>query len=262
LVGRIAVVLAVAESGSPADTPEDQLMSGNVDDGFGDGNVAKAARRIARHQVRRLGRIVVLADLGRLSGSGAQRHMRPLMICAAALACSFATEALADITIQTAKIAKGELTIRGSVSPRTAKAVLTISLGNTVEVEPDRQGRFSWKGAKFPSTCSIEVQAGHETRTFLVADCGMQGPPGPNGQNGIIGVYQVKKICWTGVEAPGQLAPAQPPPLNPPICEISCNPNDFFLSSACGEGDILGPEDHPTGYKCHAFTTTIVCGHK
>jgi hypothetical protein len=237
-------------------------MSGNVDDGFGDGNVEKPARRMAQHQVSRFNRMVVVAGLGRLSGSRAQRHMRSLTICAAALACSFVTEALADITIQTAKIANGELIIKGRVSPRTDKAVLSISLGNTVEVVPDRQGRFTWQGAKFPSTCSIEVQAGHETKTFLVSDCGMQGPPGPNGQNGITGVYQVKKICWTGVEAPGQLAPAQPPPLNPPMCEISCNPNDFFLSSACGEGDVLGPQDHPTGYKCHAFTTTIICGHK
>jgi hypothetical protein len=75
-------------------------------------------------------------------------------------------------------------------------------------------------------------------KTFLVANCGMQGAPGPSGQSGITSVYLVKKICWTGVEAPGQLAPAQPPPLHPPVCEISCNPNDFFLSSACGEGEV------------------------
>jgi hypothetical protein len=189
-------------------------------------------------------------------------HMRPLMIGAAALACGFVTEALADITVQTAKIAKGELIIRGAVSPRTAKALLTISPGTTVEVVPDRQGRFAWRGAKFPNTCSIEVHAGNTDKTFLVAGCGMPGPPGPMGQSAITSVYLVKKICWTGVEAPGQLAPAQPPPLHPPICEISCNPNDFFLSSACGEGEILGAEDHPTGYRCHAFTTTIVCGHR
>jgi hypothetical protein len=188
--------------------------------------------------------------------------MRPLMIGAAALACNFVTEALADITIQTAKIAKGALIIRGAVPPRTAKAILSISPGTTVTVVPDRQGRFAWKGATFPSTCSVEVHAGNEEKSFLVAGCGMPGPPGSNGQNGITSVYQVKKICWTGVEAPGQLAPAQPPPVNPPLCEISCNPNDFFLSAACGEGDVLGAQDHPTGYKCHAFTTTIICGHR
>ena len=184
------------------------------------------------------------------------------MIGAAALVCSLATGAQADISIQTAKIAKGELIIRGIASPRTAKAVLTISPGTTVEVVPDRQGRFTWKGAKFPYSCSIEVHAGSEEKTFLVADCGLPGPPGPNGQNGITGVYQVKKICWTGVETPGQLAPAQPPPVNPPMCEISCNANDYFLSAACGEGEVLGAQDHPTGYKCHAFATTIVCGHR
>jgi hypothetical protein len=188
-------------------------------------------------------------------------HMKPLTI-AAALSSSFVTAALADITIQTAKIAKGELIINGIVSPRTAKVVLTISPGTTVEVAPDRHGRFTWKDTKFPATCSVEVQAGNEKKTFLVANCGLQGPPGPNGQSAITGVYLVKKICWTGVEAPGQLAPAQPPPVNPPVCEISCNPNDFFLSAACGEGEILGTQDHPTGYKCHAFTTTIVCGRK
>jgi hypothetical protein len=193
---------------------------------------------------------------------GAPMHMRPVMIGTAALACSFVTEALADITVQTAKIAKGELIIKGAVSPRTAKAQLTISPGTTVEVVPDRQGRFAWRGAKFPNTCSIEVHAGNTEKTFLVANCGMPGPPGPQGQNGITSVYLVKKICWTGVEAPGQLAPAQPPPIHPPICEISCNPNDFFLSSACGEGDVLGTEDHPTGFRCHAFTTTIVCGRR
>ena len=192
---------------------------------------------------------------------GAPMHMKPLMI-AAALASSLATAALADITIQTAKIAKGELTINGIVSPHSAKVVLTISPGTSVEVTPDRHGRFTWKDAKFPATCSVEVRAGNEKKTFLVANCGLQGPPGPNGQGGITSVYLVKKICWTGVEAPGQLAPAQPPPLHPPVCEISCNPNDFFLSSACGEGEVLGAQDHPTGYKCHAFTTTIVCGRK
>jgi hypothetical protein len=189
-------------------------------------------------------------------------HMRPLMIGTAALACSLVTEALADITVQTAKIAKGELVIKGAVSPRTAKALLTISPGATVGVVPDRQGRFTWRGAKFPTSCSIEIRAGNAEKTFLVANCGMPGPPGPMGQGGINSVYLVKKICWTGVEAPGQLAPAQPPPLHPPICEISCNTNDFFLSSACGEGEVLGAEDHPTGYRCHAFTTTIVCGRR
>lgn len=189
-------------------------------------------------------------------------HMRPLMIGAAALACGFATEVRADIAIQTAKIAKGELIIKGTVSPRTAKALLTISPGTIVEVVPDRQGRFAWRGAKFPASCSVEVHAGTAEKTLLVANCGMPGPPGSQGQGGITGVYLVRRICWTGVEAPGQLAPAQPPPLHPPVCEISCNSNDFFLSSACGEGEILGTEDHPTGYRCHAFTTSIVCGHR
>ena len=190
---------------------------------------------------------------------GAQMHMKPLTI-AAALASSFGTAALADVTIQTAKIAKGELIINGIVSPHTPKVVLTISPGTSVEVAPDRHGR--WKDSKFPATCSVEVRAGNEKKTFLVANCGLQGPPGPSGQSGITSVYLVKKICWTGVEAPGQLAPAQPPPVHPPVCEISCNPNDFFLSSACGEGEVLGTQDHPTGYKCHAFTTTIICGRK
>ena len=188
-------------------------------------------------------------------------HMKPLII-GTVLACGLETAALADITIRTAKIAQGELIITGSVSPHTAKVVLTISPGITVEVAPDRRGRFAWKDTKFPPTCSIEVHAGNEEKTFLVANCGMQGPPGPNGQNGITGVYLVKKICWTGADVPGQLAPAQPLPVHPPMCEISCNPNDFFLSSACGEGEVLGARDHPTGYRCHAFTTTIVCGRR
>jgi hypothetical protein len=191
-----------------------------------------------------------------------QMHMKPPIIGATALACSLVTAALADITIKTAKITKGELIISGAVSPDTAKVILTISPGTAVEVAPDRHGRFAWKGAKFPSTCSVEVHAREEKKTFLVADCGMPGPPGPNGQSGITSVYLVKKVCWTGLDAPGQLAPAQPLPVHPPMCEISCNPNDFFLSSACGEGEILGEQDHPTGYKCHAFTTTIVCGHR
>src|SRR5215469_6300387 len=86
---------------------------------------------------------------------GAPMHMKPLMI-AAALASSLATAALADITIQTAKIAKGELTINGIVSPHSAKVVLTISPGTSVEVAPDRHGRFTWQDAKFPATCSVE----------------------------------------------------------------------------------------------------------
>jgi hypothetical protein len=76
-------------------------------------------------------------------------HMKPLII-AAAVTCSFATVALADITIQTAKIAKGELIINGIVSPHTGKVVLRISPGTSVEVAPDRHGRFTWKDAKFP----------------------------------------------------------------------------------------------------------------
>jgi hypothetical protein len=189
-------------------------------------------------------------------------HMRLLMIGAACLACIFVTAAHADITIETAKIAKGELMISGAVPPHTANVILTISPGTVVEVSPDRRGRFAWKGAKFPSTCSVEVHARNEQKTVLIADCGMPGPPGSSGQSGITGIYQVKKVCWTGVEAPGQLAPAQPPPVNPPMCEISCNAGDFFLSAACGEGEILGAADHPTGFKCHAFTTTIICAHK
>ena len=117
----------------------------------------------------------------------AQMHMKPLII-ATVVASSFVTAALADITIQTAKIAKGELIIDGIVSPHTSKVVLTISPGTSVEVAPDRQGRFTWKGAKFPATCSVEVHAGNVKKTVLVANCGMQGPPGPSSQSAITSV--------------------------------------------------------------------------
>jgi hypothetical protein len=103
--------------------------------------------------------------------------MRTMMIAAAGLVFAFVRPTLADITIQTAKIAQGKLMIIGTVPPHTPKVALIVSAGIEVEVTPDRRGRFVWKDAKFPSTCSVEVRAGNERKNVLLAYCGVAGPP-------------------------------------------------------------------------------------
>ena len=102
---------------------------------------------VCRHQATFRAAEIILEYLGEVVRSAAkffraQMHMKPLII-GATLACGLVTAALADMTIQIAKIAKGELIITGNVPPNTAKVVLTISPSITVEVVPDRRGRFA-----------------------------------------------------------------------------------------------------------------------
>ena len=183
--------------------------------------------------------------------------MKHAVAAAAAVASLFAAPASAAITIHTAKIANGEVVISGTVRPRAAKVTLVIAPNSAVDVVTNKRGRFTWSGTQLPPGCAVEIKAGEDKRTALIAGCGPQGPPGQPGQNGITAVYVVRKSCWVGSQVPGQV-----PPSPPPMCELACNANDLFLSSACGEGEILGPADRPNGFKCRAFAASIVCGRQ
>ena len=177
------------------------------------------------------------------------------MIAAAGLASTFVTPALGDITIQTAKIAKGVLMIGGVVPPHTPKVMLTISPGTDVEVAPPTSGAARSFPPPVRSRSTLEMRR----RPSWLRDARAAQIEWPRRNHRYL---PGEKDLLDGSRSPGQLPPAQPPPLRPPLCEVSCNPNDFFLSSACGEGEILGRRIIPPDSSVTPSPRPSSCGHR
>jgi hypothetical protein len=91
-----------------------------------------------------------------------------------------AAPALADLRIQRAEIAQGELRVSGSVTPPG----IDVSLDDKFKATADAKGAFLFRLPYLPSTCIVTVASGQEHRQVIVANCGPMGAPGPKGNPG------------------------------------------------------------------------------
>ena len=150
-------------------------------------------------------------------------YKRPLLAVALAL---LSHSALADIIIDQAMIAGGELRVMGRLSrPRQT----TVTLDGQHQTRTDANGRFAFRLIYHPATCIVNLQADDEQRQAVVGYCGQRvredarGPaasaalnePGPAAPRGLAGP--------PGPQGPpGATGPPGPP--GPPGDEARANP--------------------------------------
>jgi hypothetical protein len=153
--------------------------------------------------------------------------MRSLAFALAILAFGTATPSLAEIQIDEARIAAGDLRISGRVKQRGAIVVLD----DDISTQADRNGRFSFRVPYMPPTCVVKLKAGDEEREAVIAQCGSLGPRGDKGEPGP-----------TGPQGPrGEAGPAGPPgPPGPPGPKGEAGP-----PGPVGERGPPGPRGEP-----------------
>lgn len=109
-------------------------------------------------------------------------------VCAALLALAPAP-ATAQIQIDEARIAGGDLRISGRVKERGGTVTLDDNVSATTA---DRQGRFSFRVPHMPPSCVVTLKSGEVEREAVVANCGSVGPRGDKGEPGPTGPQGVK----------------------------------------------------------------------
>jgi hypothetical protein len=88
--------------------------------------------------------------------------------------------AATGFTIMGATIAEGDLWIVGQVDePNTA-----ITLDGSFTENTDRRGRFEFRIAYHPATCTVVLKTERQSRAVVIANCGQRGPAGPPGPPG------------------------------------------------------------------------------
>jgi len=88
--------------------------------------------------------------------------------------------AVSGFTITNATIAKGDLRVDGLVDePNTA-----ILLDDGYTENTDRSGRFQFRIAYHPATCTVVLKTERQSRAVVIANCGQRGPAGPPGAAG------------------------------------------------------------------------------
>src|SRR5215217_2100704 len=85
--------------------------------------------------------------------------------------------AVSGFTITNATIAEGDLRVDGLVDePNTA-----ILLDDGYTENTDRSGRFQFRIAYHPATCTVVLKTERQSRAVVIANCGQRGPAGPPG---------------------------------------------------------------------------------
>src|SRR5215207_6395353 len=88
--------------------------------------------------------------------------------------------AVSGFTITNATIAEGDLRVDGQVDePNTA-----ILLDDGYTENTDRSGRFQFRIAYHPATCTVVLKTERQSRAVVIANCGQRGPAGPPGPAG------------------------------------------------------------------------------
>src|SRR4051812_40424633 len=108
--------------------------------------------------------------------------MAKLLYSLAVLALA-STPAAADIFVEQAMIANGELRVMGRLGPAHAVPA-TVTLDDRGEVTTDRGGRFTFRLAYHPAECMVTIRAHSESRQVVIGFCGRRGPEGPQGPRG------------------------------------------------------------------------------
>jgi hypothetical protein len=110
--------------------------------------------------------------------------MRLLFVGTVAAAAIAASPVLAQFKIRAARIAEGDLWVMGEVDePNTV-----ITLDDTYTERTDSRGRFQFRTAYHPATCTVLLKTARQTRAVVIADCGQRGPAGPEGPPGTPGI--------------------------------------------------------------------------
>ncbi len=105
--------------------------------------------------------------------------------------------ASAQIRIDEARIAGGELRVTGRIAGRN----VPVTIDDDIATTSDAQGRFRFRVPYLPQDCTAVVRAGEESREIVIANCaaarpaGRKGDAGPPGAAGLPG-------------APGERGPA------------------------------------------------------
>ena len=90
------------------------------------------------------------------------------------------TPALAEFTIVGARIAEGDLWVIGQVDEPNTPVTLDGSYTET----SDGSGRFQFRIAYHPATCTVILKTERQSRAVVVANCGQRGPQGEPGPPG------------------------------------------------------------------------------
>jgi hypothetical protein len=120
----------------------------------------------------------------------------------------------AEIIIEEATIAGGELHVIGRVSP---PAEVTVTLDGAHNIRTERNGRFAAHLTYHPPTCVVTLAAGKDSRRAVVKGCGQPGPRGPAGAPGDRGAAVPSTTNQAGPPGPpGPAGPEGPPgPIGP-----------------------------------------------
>jgi hypothetical protein len=88
--------------------------------------------------------------------------------------------AFAEFTIVGARIAEGDLWVIGQVDePNTS-----VTLDGSYTETSDGRGRFQFRIAYHPATCTVILKTERQSRAVVVANCGQRGPQGEPGPPG------------------------------------------------------------------------------
>jgi hypothetical protein len=91
-----------------------------------------------------------------------------------------ACPAAAEFVIREARIGQGDLWVAGDVNvPNTP-----ITLDDSFTEMTDGEGRFRFRLAYHPATCTVLLKAGEQIRAVVIENCGQRGPAGPPGPSG------------------------------------------------------------------------------
>src|SRR5215210_1658408 len=86
----------------------------------------------------------------------------------------WAAPASAEIHVDEARIAGGDLRVSGRVKERGG----TVILDEDISTVADRNGRFSFRVPHMPPNCVVTLKSGEDERDAVVANCGSVGPAG------------------------------------------------------------------------------------
>lgn len=145
----------------------------------------------------------------------------------AALGVLAAEPASAEFTIRAARIAAGDLWVIGQVDePNTV-----VTLDDTYTEITDSRGRFQFRTAYHPATCTVILKTEKASRAVVVGNCGQRGPAGSEAR----GASEATPPPGpAGGTAPAGPNPAPGPPLLSPnsLAPIAGAPRDQPLPPA------------------------------
>src|SRR5688572_21411418 len=94
------------------------------------------------------------------------------LILSASVLVLTTTATCAEIVVEEATIAGGQLHVIGRVNP---PAEVTVTLDNAHNIRTERNGRFTFRVVYHPATCIATLAAGKDSTRAVVKGCGQAG---------------------------------------------------------------------------------------